>query len=116
MPKNMRHVVKVMRPAKATNTIGNTQGQPDTICNAWPCSIETLSGREAELARQTFAAATLKVEGYGNPKKPIRESDYLEFIDGVTGTKDKPRKLYVGVVNDKHQNGVELSLLCGEER
>jgi hypothetical protein len=112
----MRHVVKVMRPPKNTGTIGQTQGEPETICKEWPCSIETLQGREAELARQTFASATLKVEGYGNPNNPIRETDYLEFVDGVIGTKDKPRKLYVGVVNDKRQNGIELTLLCGEAR
>lgn len=113
---NMRHVVKVMRPTKTTNDIGNTQGNPTIIFEKWPCSIETMSGRELELARQTFAAASLKVEGYGNPKNPIRETDYLEFIDGVTGTKEKPRKLHVGVVNDKRQNGIELSLICGEDR
>jgi hypothetical protein len=116
MPKNLRHVVKVMRPTKTTNTLGNTQGEPEVICKQWPCSIETLQGREAELARQTFASATLKVEGWGNPQNPIRETDYLEFVDGVLGTIDKPRKLYVGVVNDLKQNGIELSLLCGEER
>lgn len=108
--------VNVMRPTKTTDTIGNTRGKPETIIADWPCSITTLSGRELELARQTFAAASLKVEGYGDPKRPIRETDYLEFDDGVISTKDEPRKLHVGVVIDADQNGIELSLLCGEER
>ena len=105
--KNMRHVVNVMRSTKTEGSLGQTQGKPDTIIKDWPCSIETLSGRELELARSTFAAATLKVEGYGNPSKPIKETDYLEFGERI---------LHVGFVDDKHQNGVELSLICGEER
>lgn len=104
---DLRQRVNVMRPTKTEGTVGQTQGNPETIIRNWPCSIEALSGRELELARSTFAAATLKVEGYGDPKKPIKETDYLEFGE---------RKLYVGFVNDQDQNGVELSLVCGEER
>lgn len=113
---NLRHVVNVMRPTKNKGTVGESQGQPDVVMRNWPCSIETLQGREADLARQTFASATLKVEGYGDPRNPFKATDYLEFVDGVTGTKDKPRKLYIGVVNDEKQNGIKLTLLCGEER
>lgn len=112
--KAMCHVVNVMRPPKAHGTLGQTQGQPETIIRNWPCSIENLSGRELELARSTFAAATLKVEGYGDPRKPIEARDYLELASLTPGK--QPRKLFVGFVDDKMQNGIELSLICGEER
>lgn len=108
MPKNMRHRVNVMRPTKSTNTIGNTQGAPETILRDWPCSIETMSGREIEIARSIYADATLKVEGYGNPNNQFKVTDYL------TGGSIGERVLNIGHINDKQQNGIQLSLVCGE--
>lgn len=104
--KSLRHVVSVMRPTKTKGTLGETQGESEIVMNQWPCSIETLQGREAELARQTFASATLKVEGYGDPRRPFMATDYLQFGS---------RKLCIGFINDKQQNGLQLSLLCGEK-
>ena len=104
--KNMRHIVNVMRPTKARGTVGEVQGQDETIVKDWPCSIDTLSGRELELARSTFAAASHRVEGYGDPSKPIKATDYLQF---------GARRLHIGLVSDELQNGVKLSLVCGEE-
>ncbi len=103
-----RHVVTVMRPPEATDSRGQTQGNPETIINEWPCSIETLNGREVVQARTVFAEAELKVEGYGNPEKRFKERDYL------TGGSIGSRVLNIGFINDKQQNGVKLSLLCGE--
>jgi head-tail adaptor len=108
MPKNMRHVVSVMRPTEAQGTRGQIQGTPETIIDKWPCSIETLNGREVVQARTVFAEATHRVEGYGNPAKRFKERDY------VTGGSIGERVLAIGFINDKQQNGVELSLLCGE--
>jgi hypothetical protein len=106
--KNLRHVVSVMRPTEATDTIGNTRGAPQQIFGQWPCSIETLSGRELELARSTYADATLKVEGYGDPGKRFKVTDYL------TGGSIGSRVLNIGFINDRQQNGIQLSLICGE--
>jgi len=106
--KSLRHVVNVLRPTEAEGTRGQSQGQPDTICKEWPCSIETLSGREVVQARTIFAEATHKVEGYGDPGNRFKERDYL--TGGSIGT----RKLAIGFINDIQQNGVQLSLLCGE--
>jgi hypothetical protein len=114
--KNMRHHVDVMRPPPHQNQKGDSPGQDQCVIHEWPCSITTLTGRELERAQQIVATAELTVEGYGDPKKPIQENDYLEFVDGVKGTKDKPRKLNVMAVIDENQNGLKLKLLCGEER
>ena len=105
---NMRHVVTVMRPTEAQGTRGQMQGQPTVIIEQWPCSIETVSGNKAVQARSVFAEATHKVGGYGNPAKRLKERDYL------TGGSIGERKLFIGFINDIHQNGVELELLCSE--
>lgn len=105
---DLRHTVNVMRPTEATGSLGETQGEPKLICKNWPCSIAVMSGRELELARQNFAAANLKVEGYGDPRNPFKATDYL------TGGSIGGRVLNVGFVNDLKQNGLELSLVCGE--
>jgi len=102
---DMRHRVRVLRPAKAVGTLGETQGKPEVVFNEWPCSIKTLSGKEQEAARQNGADATLQVEGYGDPTNPIDEQCYLEFGE---------RKLNIAAIIDEHQNGIELRLLCGE--
>lgn len=108
MPKNMRHIVRVMRPTEAAGTRGQSQGEPQTIIAEWRCSIETLSGREVVQARTVFAEATHEVKGYGDPKKRFEERDY------VTGGSIGERVLHIGFINDIQQNGVSLSLLCQE--
>lgn len=101
----MRHMVTVMRPTQAQGTRGEPQGKDAVIVKDVPCSIETLSGREGELARQIFAAATYRVQMYGDPSKPIENTDYLQFGS---------RRLNIGFINDRQQNGIELELLCEE--
>jgi hypothetical protein len=100
-----RHVVTVMRPTKALDDRGQLQGQDETIVQQWPCSIETLSGNKAEQARSLIPTATHRVEGYGNPQKPLMQKDYLKL-----GAK----RFDVEFINDVKLNGVELSLLCTE--
>ena len=100
-----RHLVTVMRPAEATDEYGQTQGQPATILKDVPCSIEPLSGRETELARQTFGIASLRVRMYGDPAKPLQYTDWLAFGG---------RRLNIGQIIDRHQNGLDLELICGE--
>lgn len=103
----MRHLVNVMRPPPQYGQKGDATGQDETVIPKWPCSIETLSGRELERAQQMVATAELVVEGWGHPTKPIKEKDYLQF---------GARRLNVMAIIDKQQNGISLKLLCGEER
>lgn len=102
-----RHQVDVMRPPPNFGQKGNESGQDETITKDWPCSIKTLIGRELERAMQIVATAELAVEGYGNPNKPIKEKDYLQFGE---------RRLNVMGIIDEQQNGIHVKLLCGEER
>jgi head-tail adaptor len=105
--RNLRHRVDVMRPTKATGTLGQKQGQDETVCKAWPCSIKTLSGKEQETARQTGADAQFEIEGYGDPKWTDLEQCYLQFGE---------RRLNIEFVDDEQQNGIKLRLLCGENK
>lgn len=110
----MRHRINIVRPTKNKGTLGETQGSPEVIYQDHPCCVESLGGRELELARHTFAAASSRITMYGDPAKPVRPQDICQFADGVTGTKDNPRQLYIGNITDDQQNGVWLTLLCGE--
>lgn len=104
--RNLRHIVTVKRPRQGNlGTRGQKQGEDETIYAEWPCSIETLSGSEAELARQNFPTASLSVAGYTDPAKPIKATDYL-----LLGT----RRINVGFVNDVDQMGLKAELICGE--
>ncbi len=105
--KSLRHVVKVMRPTKNEGSLGELQGNPEVICNQWPCSIDALSGNEQERARQNGVTATYKIEGYGNPDKPFKETDWLELGE---------RKFNIANIEDVQLNGVKLKLLCGETK
>ena len=96
-----------MLPSQDLGERGRRQG-PDTVVLAnVPCSIETLSGRELEVARQLYATATARVELHGDPAAPLTPQHYLLF-----GTK----KLHIGHVDDVDRLGVEYVLLCGEDR
>lgn len=103
----MRHIVNVMRPTKSKGTLGETQGEPEVVMRNVPCSIKTLTGTEQERARQNGVTATYKVEMYGDPSKPIDEKCFLQM-----GT----RTLNVSQVEDVAFNGVQLVLLCGENK
>lgn len=105
--RNARHIVDVMSPAEALDDRGQPGGQDIVYRKQVPCSIETLNGREGELARQQFASATHRVEMYGDPGKPLDHTMYLLKHPEM-------RRLEIGFINDVHQNGVVLSLLCGE--
>jgi hypothetical protein len=100
-----RHVVTVMRPATSDGTLGETQGQPAVIYTNWPCSIKPLNGTESQDVRQTGASRTFEIEGYTDPKKPIKETDYLKFGE---------RTLHIAYIDDPMQNGVQVRLVCGE--
>ena len=100
-----RFVASIYRPAQALDAYGQEKGAEQVIMRDVPVSLETLSGREVELARQQYAGATLRAQLTGDPKKPISYRDRLQ----VNG-----RSLEIGFIRDEQQNGIELELLLGE--
>lgn len=104
MRDNKRHIVNVMRPSQATDD----HGQPLPATYHWanvPCSIETIGGSEPEAGGQQQAITTYRVEMYGDPTKPLKHSDYLTLGS---------RTLNIQAIDDKQQNGTQLTLICGE--
>lgn len=107
---NFPHVVNILKPTAAEGSLGQTQGTPQTIVNNWPCKIRSLTGREQEQARTTQAFATLAVEGTG----PIPTEDLEQCY--LTGGTLKERQVNIAYVEDKNQNGIDLTLFCGESK
>lgn len=102
---DLRHYVNVLLGPDATDDHGQAVGLDTVYIKDVPCSIETLSGRESEIARQQYAEATHLVKCYGDPARPIREHMRLRF---------GARLIEIGFVKDVNQNGEVLELLCGE--
>ena len=100
-----RHIVNILRPTAALGPDGQPQGQDTVWLSAVPCSIEAIAGSEPEVGGQQIATTTYRVEMYGDPEKPLKHSDYLMF-----GT----RRLNINQIDDLHQNGQQLTLICGE--
>jgi hypothetical protein len=105
---DLDQLVMVMGPTEATDTVGALQGMPATIYERFACSIKPLSGQESEAVRQVAAARTFEVEGYTDPKKPMKETYWL--TKGSLGE----RKLNIAFVDDQMQNGTVVRLVCGE--
>jgi len=103
-----RHYVTIKRPSTAKGTKGQRTGSDTIVLANWPCSIETLSGGERELARTIVVDATHRVIGWADRTNPIRELDYLVLEGG--------RRLAIGHVADPEQLGLEWHLLCAEDR
>lgn len=100
------HSVTVLRPPAGNfGTRGEKQGQAEVIYKNWPCSIVQTGGSESDQAGGTFSDATHEVEGYTDPKKPIKPRDYLLF---------NGRRLDISSVIDPEQNGLIAVLTCGE--
>jgi head-tail joining protein len=105
--KRMMHAVDIYRdPTGAKDAHGGQIGLPILVAAKVPCSIVTLTGRQAEQARSTWAYAGYQIEMFGDPAWAIAPGDKL-----IQGEK----VYYVGHVDDVDQKGVEFVLLCGRE-
>ena len=101
----MRHVVNIQKDSGAGtyDSLGQTSGSAVTVENGVKCSIENLTGRELELARQVFPLATHRV-------RMLYRADVNEKYWLLFGT----RKLHVGHVENVDELNRELRLLVGE--
>ncbi len=93
-----------MRPTEALDEYGQSKGV-ETHWFQVPCTIETIGGSEPEAGSQQQAISTYKIDMYGDPTKPLKQSDYLTL---------GPRKLNIQQIVDEQQNGIKLTLICGE--
>lgn len=75
--KIKRHAVTILRPSTTVDSRGQLSGSATTVVSDVPCSIEQLSGRELELARQRMANATLRVRMFSDPAWRLTTGDYL---------------------------------------
>jgi head-tail adaptor len=100
----LRHVVTVKRPATTKGSRGQNTGTAATLGIA-RAKIETLSGRELEIANQVYAGAALRVTIRHFPG--LVASDYLEFGS---------RRLEIGHVENVEQKDWWNVLLCSEDQ
>src|SRR5581483_3206234 len=105
--KNMRHVVKVMRPPNPQGE--DVRNNPPTVLRTKvPCSIEPMRGQEAERLSQMYATAIHTVGMYGDPAKLIKRVD--KCIDQTGAT------LNVLDIRDPSRSQLGyIELICGEE-
>jgi head-tail adaptor len=102
---DLNRIVDIMEPATAMDDFNQPAGQDSVYLPKIPCSIEPLSTRELETARQLGGTATHKVTMYGKPGKPIKHTQYLNFMG---------RKLNISEAKDVHMNGTVWELIVGE--
>lgn len=103
-----RHSVAIMRPVAATyDALGQLSGTDRTVADGVPCSIEQISGRERELARQNMAAATLRVRLFSDPAWSLTTGDYL--------LRDDSTRIEIGFIQDVDETQLEVWLTCAEE-
>lgn len=100
-----RHIVSILLPSTELDGRGQITGDPTTVLEDVPCSIEQLAGLELIRAQKIFAEATHRVRMFGDPDHPLSSQHYLLF-----GT----RQLNIGAVIDADNIGVEIELLCKE--
>jgi hypothetical protein len=101
----LRHIADIYAPISDTDTRGQIDPFSGTpyMANV-PCSIEQLSSRELDAARQVYATATHEVKLYADPKRPIAHTYWLKWGN---------RRLEIGAaVLDTR--GLEYTLTCGE--
>lgn len=103
-----RQLVTIKRPATSLDSRGQETGGDTTVAEDVFCSIEELSGRELELARQVHGSATHRVRCYLDPGWSVTSGDYL-----VEAGSD--RRLHIGFIQNPEFTGRESVLTCGEE-
>ena len=100
----LRHRVDIKLPSDTKDSRGQRTGDPVVKASRVQCSIETLNGRELEIARQVVSNATLRVR-MRYPGFDLTTKHFLTF-----GT----RQLNIGHVNNVDQIGREFILTCSE--
>jgi head-tail adaptor len=100
-----RYVATILRPRATYDDRGQERGGDEVVMRDVPVSLDTLNGREVELARQLYPTATMRAQLVGDPKRPITYRDRL--VVGI-------RSLEIGYIKDEQQNGINLELLLGE--
>lgn len=101
----LRHVVTVQAQASGTGSRGQKTGAWESQTPQARAKIETLSGREAENARQLYAQASLQVT--------------IRYWPGLTPKHRLlfgSRQLEIGHVDDLEQRNEWHVLLCSEAK
>lgn len=104
---NLRHVVTVKRPPPPGGESGQ-QASDTVVRECVPCSIDTLTTREAERMQQMYAGASVKVCMYGNPAKQVKAVDYCVDEFGK-------RLNVMGIIDPSRGQLQKIELICGEE-
>lgn len=102
-----RHQVDVYLPSTTLDARGRRTGDPLLILQSLPCSIEQLQALELIRAQKVWPEATHRVRCYQDPANPLTERHYLLFGLVV---------LQIGAVVDADNTGIEVELLCKEDR
>lgn len=105
MSKVKRHAVTIKRPSTTIGDRGQITGDASTVAEDVPCSIEPLSGRELELAKQIVANATQRVTFYVGDEWKLTTKDFIVF-----GT----RELNIGHISYADEVEFEAVCLCAE--
>lgn len=92
-------------PSTGRGTRGQRTGT-DLAVGSIQTSIETLTGRELELARQRYPEATHRLMTW-HPGYPINTKHYLSY---------RTRKFEIGHVEDVDERGLKLVILCKESK
>jgi len=103
--KTKRHFVTIKKTTASVGGRGQVVGEPVTVAEDVPCSIEPLSGRELENARQVVADATQRVTMWADSSWALTTKHWLEFGS---------RKLSIGYIRTPDEIGLEYELLCAE--
>ena len=103
----LRHRVDIKLPSTSRGTRGEKSGSDTTAASSIPCSIETLSGREVEIARQLYPSATLAVELRYGELTSLTTEHYFVFGS---------RQLNIGHLDNVDQRNILWRALCGEDK
>ena len=98
----LRHFVNVQQYTQTgTGTRGEKIGSWATLYAAVPASIETLQGREAEIARQVVATADTKIGFRYQPNITTK----MRIVHGSNSYN-------IEAINNPEQRNLELILTC----
>lgn len=107
-----RHFVDVLRRSEGTDSRGQSLKGYTVLMKDVPCSIDTLSGREAEVAHRLVGTATHQVEMRGPIAGLSPECKLGEHPKNGDGTYKS--YLAIGHVNDPTRTGRDYTLLVTE--
>jgi hypothetical protein len=105
--RDRRHVLNLVQKSTSQDTRGQPTGSDTVIVANVFCSIDSITGRQSEIAHQLYPSATKTIRCTLDSGTTVNTN--MAWVEVATG-----KRFEIGYVHDELRYGMEIETLCSE--